>query len=188
MKSNARLTAPLAVVLVACGASNANLEFDAQENAATHEAPPVSSSPPPRAVEAPVAPEVAAPKAVEPSYAAEACPLQCIIADGRHREPVAPVDLQKLRSALGPTMGGLRQCTASNGRDDSRKSATVNLRFGSSGQLLDVGADPTGYDANVADCMEQVVRGSANPVIAFDGPATIRCTEKCDRSVGVFRR
>jgi hypothetical protein len=66
--------------------------------------------------------------------------------------------------------------------DDYRVVPTVNLRFGATGQLMDVGADPTGFDDNVVDCMEQVVRGGGpQPVIAFDGPATVRCAEKCDR-------
>jgi hypothetical protein len=111
------------------------------------------------------------------------CPLDCHVADGPRRTPVSPQQLDSLRAAFGPTMAGLRQCAATaNGLEDERHKPTINLRFGPKGELMDVGVDPTGWDGQTEDCMQQVVRGGAsNPQVSFDGPADVRCSERCER-------
>jgi hypothetical protein len=118
-----------------------------------------------------------------PTLAIAVCPLDCHIADGPRRIPLPQQELDALRSAFGPTMSGLRQCASTNGGlEDERHKPTLNLRFGPRGELLDVGVDPTGWDATVEDCMQQVVRGgAANPQVSIDGPADVRCSEKCER-------
>jgi hypothetical protein len=117
-----------------------------------------------------------------PSLAIAVCPLDCHVADGPRRIPLPQQELDALRSAFGSTMSSLRQCASTSGLEDERHKPTINLRFGPKGELLDVGVDPTGWDANVEDCMQQVVRGgAANPQVAIGGPADVRCSEKCER-------
>ena len=116
------------------------------------------------------------------TYALAACPADCYIADGARRIPVPQQELDALRAAFGPTLSGLRQCAATGGMDDERHKPTINLRFGPRGELMDVGVDPTGWDAQTEDCMQQVARGAASaPQVSIDGPADVRCSEKCER-------
>lgn len=119
--------------------------------------------------------------AASPGYVVAVCPLECYVADGRNREPITGPRLDALRAAFTPIMSGLRQCVASSNMENERHKPTINLRFGPRGELLDVGADPTGWDESANDCMLQVVRGgAAYPSVTFDGPAAVRCSERCD--------
>jgi hypothetical protein len=188
-----RVLSVLGVLLVfACVKSkDANPEFAAQgdaldTSAASTPATQASETPTQEAVRIGAPPESSAPVPVAgptPGYTTVAvCPLDCHIADGPRRIPLPQNELDALRSAFGPTMGGLRQCASTAGLEDEKHKPTINLRFGPKGELLDVGVDPTGWDAQTEDCMQQVVRGgAANPQVSLDGPADVRCSEKCDR-------
>lgn len=184
MKCGVPAVVAIGALLVACGAENTSLELHTQEALTSEpaEQPPPAPAPSPSMASAARAPsDAGAPSQPQSAPPASACPLQCYIANGRQREPVAADDLAKLQSALASTMAAIHQCTAASRTDNPRKSPTVNLRFGPAGQLLDVGADPTGYDSDIADCMEAATRGGSAPSISFDGPGTVRCAEKCDR-------
>jgi hypothetical protein len=59
----------------------------------------------------------------------------------------------------------------------------LNLRFGPTGALSDVGVDGTGFDDAADQCFQDIVRGGSRtfPAVTYEGPSTVRCTERCDR-------
>jgi hypothetical protein len=188
----ARLLLALLIPVAACAKQvDSNPEFAAQGDAldtpaiTRDDVAPATSSvrlnPPVDAGPATPVP-TAAISAPTPGYAIAVCPLECHIADGPREIPLPQPEVDSLRSAFAPTMNGLRQCASSDGMENERHKPTLNLRFGSHGQLMDVGVDPTGWDGQVEDCMLQVVRGGApSPQVSLDGPADVRCSERCER-------
>jgi hypothetical protein len=169
-----------------------NPEFAAQGDALDTSPPPAenaSSTPPQESVRigAPLAdagtepPPPTANQGATPTLAIAVCPLECHVADGPREIALPQTELDSLRSAFAPTMSGLRQCAAVSGLENERHKPTINLRFGPKGELMDVGVDPTGWDPQAEDCMQQVVRGGgANPQVSIGGPADVRCSEKCE--------
>lgn len=110
-----------------------------------------------------------------------ACPLHCAIATPRHRT-LAQDEEERLRGAFAATMGGLRSCVSSE-RSDGRhvRPPALTIRFAPSGDLLDVGVDGTGFGYSAESCFQGVVRGSTtNPDVRLEGPATVRCVERCE--------
>jgi hypothetical protein len=163
----------------ACGHAQGDVELSAQ--AVPNE--PVSSanaSEPSSAAEPPAtAPEAPAPP--QPVVTEGWCNFTCLAARPTSRT-LSDADIASLKSAMGPTMTGIRQCAIQE-NVRHRTGPILNLRFGETGDLVDLGVDATGFDDTVSSCFENVVRGSmALPQVKLEGPrATIRCSEKCDR-------
>jgi hypothetical protein len=137
----------------------------ASSSAAPPPSAPVDSTPPPQQVAMDSGPT---------------CPVHCAIATPRHRV-LAPDEEERLRAAFAPTIGGLHSCMNSE-RYEGRwvRPPALTIRFAPSGDLLDVGVDTTGW-ANDS-CFQAVVRGpSTGPDVRLEGPATVRCGERCER-------
>lgn len=181
---SALLSAVVAIVGAGCAAKgnvrvNAT-DLDAQDESARPPdpeppAPVASSTPAPVATSEPAAPASVA------SDGATACPVHCAIATPRHRT-LATDEEQTLRGAFASTMGALRSCMNSEHADARSRPPALTIRFATSGELLDVGVDSSGWGYAAETCFQGVVRGSnAGPNVRLEGPATVRCAERCER-------
>jgi len=142
--------------------------------------PPAASSAAPAAPSAPVDSSPPPPQVVADT--GPACPLRCAIATPRHRV-LQQDEEDRLRGAFAATVGGLRACMSGEQYEGRRaRPPALTIRFAPSGDLLDVGVDTTGWGYAADSCFQSVVRGSSGgPDVRFEGPATVRCAERCDR-------
>ena len=198
MRSAVGLVLIVPVLLAACGHETGELaaQDDILRTGYDPLPTPEGTSPPPvrqtvviggsdrDAGSAQIPEEVIPPRASEdPAYSSDApvpgaCPMQCWVAEPHHPRPITAEELERLRIALGPTLDGLRHCMAGWGR---RRHPILNLRFNRAGDLLDEGVDTTGFEGSAEECMQALVRGNVSPPnVKFEGPATVRCTERCE--------
>jgi hypothetical protein len=173
----------LVLALAACGGARlkANTELSDDDLALTSS----GSSTPATTASASAAPPPAEPPppASPPAPTADvplACPVQCVIATPRHRT-LAPDEQERLRAAVTPTLSALRSCASSANGEGRHRPPGVILRFATTGEVLDFGIDDTGWGESNADACFQSLHSGPNPDVRVEGPATVRCAERCER-------
>lgn len=179
-----------AVALSCAHKTSGELAAQTGEEATSH----TTREPEPRATSAPVAaapepgPSGLAPTPPPGGYVAARCPLRCFVAEGRTQREEPAEKQAELRAALGPTMDAVRQCAWndwSDGYGEGRgwrvRVPILNLRFDGAKTLVDVGVDSNGAGPTADTCMQNIVRGGTSiPKLTHDGPAVVRCSERCD--------
>jgi hypothetical protein len=132
---------------------------------------PPSPSPSSGTVEA-TAPEAApSASAAVPATPRPGCALVCNVANkGR----VAAADEARLTTSLAEVTNALHQCLPD-------ASPSMTLRFDSTGVLTGFGVDHAADDDRGGDasCIDSINRRT--PKVAYPGPATVRCVERCAR-------
>jgi hypothetical protein len=98
------------------------------------------------------------------------CALVCVNAHPRLR--VNADTESKIASAVSSEMSQLHNCTHGG------PAPSLTLRFDSAGELTEFGIDDE-HSRNERGCVESV--RSHRPALSFPGPATLRCSERCDR-------
>lgn len=169
-----------ACVGVACGHAKGSVELSAQsmDNADGTTAPPPQST----AAMSEPAPSSSAPE-TQPIYDYPSCPLECRILRP-HVRALSTDERDRIRAALAPTIGGLKSCIYGNQAPTGYvRPPPVNLRFSDQGDLIDLGVDSSGFDANVEACMQSLAHGqSTMPQVKLEsGAATVMCAEACPR-------
>jgi len=97
---------------------------------------------------------------------APSCPLVCYVAN-KGRLP--PAEEQRLGGELANELATLRGCGSANARP------SLTLRFDSSAKLTQFGIDAErGNEGACVNTMRDRL-----PAVTFQGPATLRCSEKC---------
>jgi hypothetical protein len=179
----------LALAACASGAKyGANAELRDDELSLTNDAPSrpatgASAAPPP----ATPPPDAPPPAPVATAEAPLACPVRCAIATPHHRVLAADEE-ERLRGAFTPILRGLRSCANSSGDDGRQRAPGVMARFASSGELLDLGVDDTGWGQGADACFQSVARGGSNPDVRLEGPAMVRCSERCEAPKVIVKR
>lgn len=125
---------------------------------------------------APAAPAPApTPTAAEPAPAPAVLPGCALVCVNAHPRLRVNADTEaKITSAVSNEMSQLHNCTHGG------PAPSLTLRFDSTGELTEFGVDDEHSRVNnAAGCVDAV--RTHRPALSFPGPATLRCSERCDR-------
>ena len=135
-----------------------------------------ASEPTPARTPAPAQTEAPATPSAPP---ADACPLTCYVASGADHFAVSDQEASSIRSALEPTLAGMRACTAP---DSWRRhgSPVLHLRVAADGVVNEVDVDPHHRYDNERACMDNAARTGV--ALSLPGRFAVRCSEHCARA------
>jgi hypothetical protein len=171
---------------VACGHAKGSVELSAQSMETNTSEPP----PPPQSTAAMSEPAPSSSAPPPPMYDYPGCPLECRILRP-HVRALSPDEHERIRTAIAPTINGLKSCIYGNEAPASYvRPPPVNLRFSDQGDLVDVGIDSSGFEQNVEGCMQSLAHGQSTvPQVKLDsGAATVMCLETCPRPVRATKK
>ncbi len=148
--------------------TSASASVEGNDTFSASEPPPVTASAPAQ-TQAPVA------NAAPP---ADACPLSCYVASGADHFAVSDQEAASIRSALEPTLAGMRACTTP---DSWRRhgSPMLHLRVAADGAVNEVDVDPHHRYEYERACMDNAARTGVT--LSLPGRFAVRCSEHCAR-------
>lgn len=137
-----------------------------------------ASEPPPAPTPAPTQTQTQAAPETPTAPPADACPLSCYVASGADHFAVSDAEASSIRSALEPTLAGMRACTTP---DAWRRhgSPVLHLRVAADGVVSEVDVDPHHRYEYERACMDNAAR--TNVTLSLPGRFAVRCSEHCAR-------